>query len=415
MQFPPVAAKIISFILAAIMPFLSTVFGKIGKYTEIPGSSYTAMEKAGGFMAGICHSDPEYQKIKDANIGWVRVDLPFPFDANGELSWSYIYTKNELREYVENGLKVMAVTPNPRVYLEHGIDIRNDEDIPKIQEIALFYLNDYKGIVSAFQIANEMGIDRFTEPFTLEEGAKFIGVQLEVMYPLRGDILIGYNLAGTAIASLPSLMKEYHKYTDYIGADLYFGTFENIFNSIESYPAMLNMLHAVTRKPLIVAEFGYIGCGAPKTEEEKAEMLEKYGVHSEEEAKQDIDAFVSNLPKDLREDFERLYSDKSDEEKWSLLFEGEFANHIYRELPEDIVLTGYPHTPEGQAKFFEDLIPVFKNLDYCLGAFIYSWKDADRCYVCGQTDCPVETGWGLLDREGNEKPAYYAVQKAFAS
>ena len=83
-------------------------------------------------------------------------------------------------------------------------------------------------------------------------------------------------------------MRPYHKYTDYIGVDLYFGTFENVVKSMETYPAVMKMLHAVTGKPIILAEFGYIGCGEPKTPEEKAEILEKYGVHSEEEAKQTL-------------------------------------------------------------------------------------------------------------------------------
>ena len=53
-------------------------------------------------------------------------------------------------------------------------------------------------------------------------------------------------------------------------------------------------------------------------------------------------------------------------------------------------------------------------MDYVCGAVIYCWGDSDACYVCGQADCPVETGWGLVDLNGNPKPAYYAVQKAFS-
>ena len=75
------------------------------------------------------------------------------------------------------------------------------------------------------------------------------------------------------------------------------------------------------------------------------------------------------------------------------------------EMPKDL----------GQAKFYTDLIPRLKSLDFCIGAFIYMWDDSDHCYVCGQKDCPVETGWGIVDGEGNLKPAYYAVQKAFAA
>ncbi|MBQ1996415.1 MAG: hypothetical protein II237_09505, partial [Clostridia bacterium] len=66
------------------------------------------------------------------------------------------------------------------------------------------------------------------------------------------------------------------------------------------------------------------------------------------------------------------------------------------------------------AKFYENLIPKIMAKDYCVGAVIYCWGDSDSCYVCGQKECPVETGWGLVDNDGNPKPAYYAVQKAFS-
>jgi hypothetical protein len=35
------------------------------------------------------------------------------------------------------------------------------------------------------------------------------------------------------------------------------------------------------------------------------------------------------------------------------------------------------------------------------------------CYVCGQADCPTETRWGLVDSNGDPKPAFYAVQAAY--
>jgi hypothetical protein len=51
---------------------------------------------------------------------------------------------------------------------------------------------------------------------------------------------------------------------------------------------------------------------------------------------------------------------------------------------------------------------------YLLGAFIYNYTDSARCYVCGQEDCPIETRWGLTTIDGQEKPAYQAVQQTFA-
>ena len=61
------------------------------------------------------------------------------------------------------------------------------------------------------------------------------------------------------------------------------------------------------------------------------------------------------------------------------------------------------------------LFRIFKRLykRKCLiGAIVYCWQDSGACYVCGQTDCPTETRWGLVDMDGKPKPSYYAVRDA---
>ena len=417
MQVPSSAAKAISILLAILTPMLSLFFGvsEVAMTKQEKAAVVEALDKTDGFMTGVCHPDPAYKQIKKANIGWIREDIPFPLDENGKISPYYKAWKKEMLGYAKRGIKVMAITPYPYKFLEHGMDPRKEEDIPKIQKIARYLLKDLRNVAGAFQITNEMGVDRFTSPLTMEEAAKFIGIQAEAMYPIRGNILIGYNLGGLGVLELPPLMAKYNKYIDYVGIDLYFGCFENIVKSLDTFPALMKYAYTLTHKPIILAEFGYIGLGEPKTPEEKQRILQKrYKVNSEEEARQDINAFIKRMPKDLRDEFRELYSDKSDSEKADLIFKGEYANHIYRELSEGTGLDGYPHTPEGQAKFYTDLIPKLKDLDFCIGAFIYMWHDSERCYVCGQKDCPVETGWGLVDGEGNLKPAYYAVQQAFA-
>jgi len=46
-----------------------------------------------------------------------------------------------------------------------------------------------------------MGIPHFTLPLTMREAARFIGVNLEAMYPHRDGILIGYNSPGPRTSS----------------------------------------------------------------------------------------------------------------------------------------------------------------------------------------------------------------------
>ncbi len=404
--------KVLPIVLSVLTVVLMPIcFEPTAKYDK---ECIETAEKIGGFMKGVCHTEEDYELLKNANIEWTRKDIPFPYNKDGSLSYSYLAFKAEMKRYTDNGIKVFAITPYPEDYIEYGLDPRDEASKEGIQEIARFYIEDLRDIVGAIQVTNEMGIDRFTYPLTLDEAAEFIGIQLEAMYPIRGDIIIGYNLGGLSVVQLPFKMLKWHKYCDYVGVDMYLGSFDNISNELNQYLLILGFVRRITNKPIIMCEFGYIGYGEPKTEEEKTAILQKYGFNSEAEATADIDTFISNLPERIRKEFENYYSDRTAEEKADLLFNGEFSNHIYCELAEGVKLNGYDHTPEGQGKFFEDLIPRMMDLPYVVGAVIYCWEDSDKCYVCGQSDCPVETGWGLVDGQGNPKPAYYAVQKAFA-
>ena len=82
-------------------------------------------------------------------------------------------------------------------------------------------------------------------------------------------------------------------------------------------------------------------------------------------------------------------------------------------LPRITVIPGMPHTPEGQAKFFRKVIRRFYKLPFVCGAIIYCYSDFQFCGYCGQTDCPTETMWGLVDVNKKPKPSYYAVRDAF--
>ncbi len=404
--------RIVAFLLAIITPLISMIFSD--PFACRDSEVIAAKESVGGFMKGVCHLDPNYELIKQANVEWFRTDIPFPYNSDGSISNEYLEFKEYIKGYTDNGIKIFAVTPFPCDYINYGLDPRDSRNREAIQEIAKFFVEDLRDLVSAFQITNEMGIDRFTLPLTLDEAAEFIGMQLEAMYPIRENIIIGYNLGGVAILTLPQKMQAYHQYCDYVGIDMYLGCFESVAKNINQYTTILNFIRKITKKPILLCEFGYIGYGEAKTEEEKNEILRQYGFENQESAMANIDEFINNLPTSLKNEINKNYSDLSEEEKAELVFTSEYLNHIYCELPEDYGLYAYEHTPEGQAKFYENLIPKIMELDYVIGAFVYCWSDSGRCYVCGQEKCPVETGWGLVDGSGNPKPAYYAVQKAFA-
>ena len=322
---PTFIMSILGFILAVLTPFANILLTD----PSVPFDDNIAIaeEKVDGFIKGICHTHNEYDLINEANIEWIREDMPMPFLADGTPDPSYLRWKEEMKEYLDNGIRVMGITPYPDEYIEIGLDPRIPENEAKIKEIAKFYITDLRGMVDVFQITNEMGVDRFTYPLTMEEAARFIGIQLEAMNPIKGDVLIGYNLCAQALLNLPGLMKPYHQYCDYVGVDLYLGSFENILKNINQYTFALKYVRRVTGKPVILCEFGYIGLGEPKTAAEKKAVLESYGYSSEKEAAADVDNFISKLPKDIREEFELQYADETDEYKADLLFKGEYKNH----------------------------------------------------------------------------------------
>jgi hypothetical protein len=163
---------------------------------------------------------------------------------------------------------------------------------------------------------------------------------------------------------------------------------------MEMHSLNMQLLYALVRKPIILQEFGYIGGGEPKTPEQKLEIIQGYGFASEQEARENVDVFIERLPALFR--YHILTGHPNPEDWERAVFEEVAAMHLYRELPAYNVIPGYPHTPEGQAAFYTDVLPMLRELDFLAGVFIYCYADSDMCYFCGQHDCPVETKWGLV-------------------
>ena len=191
------------------------------------------LEKTDGFVKGVCHPNENYEQIKECNIEWMRFDLTsLPYDDEGKPTPGYLAFKERAKSYADRGFKVMCITPYPDKYIEAGYDPRTDKGKEMVKETARFIAEDLQGIVAAFQITNEMGIEHFTLPLTLEEAAEYTGIQLEAMKDVKGNIVTGFNLAGTTMYNFSTLMKPWLEYCDYIGIDIYLGCFEPVFKEL---------------------------------------------------------------------------------------------------------------------------------------------------------------------------------------
>ncbi|MBR6780188.1 MAG: hypothetical protein IKM24_04140 [Clostridia bacterium] len=369
------------------------------------------LRKTLGFIRGVCHAPEKFEQVKQANIEWVRMDIPYPFDENGNLRDRYISFKDSVIRFHNNGIKIMAITYYPAECIKYGADIRTEAGEQTLRNTTRYIIEDLKPYIGGIQVANEMGMPHFTVPLTMQEAVRFIGVQLEELHPLRDGVIIGYNSAGPQI-DLHLPMKKYHKFCDYVGLDMYLGCFFNLPGFIFLFEVMARFLWAFTGKPILMQEFGYMGGGAPKSKSEKKAILQSYGFESEKEATTDIERFVDNLSEHFSGHIKRAC--QNDPNKYaSLLFKGDMKNHLYKELPHITKIPGIDHTPEGQAKFFKKVIKLFYDLDFVAGTFIYCYSDYGKCGYCGQEDCPTETRWGLVDQNGNPKPAYYAVKEIY--
>ena len=404
-------AFIVSMLTAAAKHIPAHLTASYFKKKSSPGVE-ESRRRAGGFLKGVCHPSENYGQVRGAGFEWIRKDIPFPFDRDGNVRQRYLDWKVEMRRYQENGLRVLAVSPFPQHFFDDGgIDPRLPENEARIREVAAFMAEDLQGTVGAIQVSNEMGVPRFTKPMeTMEQGARFLGIQLEAMHPLRGGLLIGYNAVMTQ-ADLHEKMRPWHKYCDYVGVDIYIGCFAPVGNWMVMFDVMLRYTWSMTGRPLIITEFGYISGGAPKTKAEKSAILQRYGVSSEKEARRKIEMVMENIQKANPKMWEYVTKHASGGCA-DFLFKLDFCNHFYSELPRTTVIRKYPHTAEGQAGFYRDIFPRLAKLPFVIGAFVYCWKDSERCYVCNQEDCPTETRWGLVDTRDREKPGYYAVRDA---
>jgi hypothetical protein len=70
------------------------------------------------------------------------------------------------------------------------------------------------------------------------------------------------------------------------------------------------------------------------------------------------------------------------------------------------------HSPQEQAVYIRECLKVFAEHPKVIGNFFFRWSDTATCWQCGQSDCPAECAWGIVDVKGKPKPGYYALKDA---
>jgi hypothetical protein len=49
----------------------------------------TMAMRSKGFICGVCHPNENFAQLKEANIGWIRFDIPYPYEKDGSISAHY--------------------------------------------------------------------------------------------------------------------------------------------------------------------------------------------------------------------------------------------------------------------------------------------------------------------------------------
>ncbi len=330
------------------------------------------------FMLGVAARLPELTErdlflMKEAGIGWLRCgDVHFDAEAfhKGELQGpAFQAAKKRAEHFRAEGFQIMGLTPTPRDLGQRIGAQGSPEYFDNYRRICAFIAEEFRDSIGWWQVGNELDIWIFRETLSLEQSAYFlqqgilgvkegapdckVGINITLFPSLPGEV-DGNTEAHEGVVLAEAIYGDPDVPVDYAGLDSYPGTWRR--GGPESWDEYLEGFYALTRKPIVVQEFGYSGAGEMMTPAEAAS-----GIYP------------------------------CEAKKWRFGWGG-------------------GHSPETQSEYIQEAFKIFASKPYVLGATYYNWRDALKCWQCLEPDCPAETAWGLLDREGNPKVSYRAFK-----
>ena len=351
-------------------------------------------------MKGLCHGgDADPKILKETGFNWLRLDIRNPFNTDGNF-------KERLIGLRESGFKIMMLTPNPAAYVKLGIDPSTAEGLSRVEDETAKIAEDMAELVDGWQIANEMNVYFFRAPLNFDQSIDFIAAGLRGVKKVDKDILLGFNMSEFSESSeymTRKLLKQKHLF-NYLGYDGYYGTW--IKGTPQDYIDTLDRIYDITGLPVIIQEFGFASDGDIIQPGDYDRYVQTLGFKNLRDAGARCEEFLELIPKQMSEMVKTSPAEDRPDNIWLL------ESHLVKKWSGGS--SDLPHTPVGQAKFYEELLPMLAKHEHLLGAFIFSWQDEKKCFFCHEEDCPCETAWGLNDNQGNPKPAYQVVKKCFS-
>lgn len=354
------------------------------------------MEKTGGLMAGICHPRGEKDGLLEAGLTWIRFDVPYPFNADGSFTQAFLDYKTTCEEYLARGIRTIAVTLYPASFIAAGIDPRTPEGLAETEAVCKRMAEELAHCVDCWQICNEMWVVHFRKPLTEEESVDYLIACTKGVRAGDPDGIIGNNSW-----YLPEL-EEAAGRSDYIGLDSYTGTWadgepDDVLKNVQ------NLYLSSNRTPVILMECGFNSSGdiAEDMDAEIDAYLKSLGFNGRLDAANRLDEFIATLP----EVVQWVVNNASPEDRESAAFG--YWTHLLKKWSAK---SDIPHTDEGQAEYYRQLLPQVLHSPFLAGSVFYCWQDSAICGNCGSADCPCETTWGITRVDGTRKPAYDVIR-----
>lgn len=313
------------------------------------------------------NNDKAFDMMRLAGINMIRSGAPgydiSRFIQGEPQSDSLEEIKKRLRVVKERGFDLMGITPNPKDFPSSAGEPGTKTFLNNYTRICRDIGKQFSGLINYWQVANELDLPIFRGSMTVEQAADLLEAGISGLQQVSSDFKIGINITLFPMAPkeedgeflLKRLYRERKLNLAYAGLDSYPGTW--IKGGAESFDYFLDKFHELSGKPVIIQEFGYSSVG---------ELM------SAEEIKSGI------YPCKIR--------------KWRFVWKKE-------------------HSRQEQADFIEECFKIFFKKDYLLGVIYFRWDDQERCWQCNRSDCPCETGWGLVDLNGDPKPSYHSFKK----
>jgi len=330
-------------------------------------------------MLGItpAHNSPDFALMRELGIKWVRQGYPFPFaDESGTLSESFLAADREIEKFRAEGFEILCSFTGPgsmRYVASEGktayyratpayLGDPSEERYHKLLFEAAKFVGEYtKGRITWWQIANEPDIDIFYGPLSEPENINYLLNAARGILASNPAAQCGINL-GYINDYARMLIREIYNIPDspfaYLGIDGYMGSWQD--GGPQSWVDYIEEVAALQKTPIIINEWGY----------SSLQSGEKYtDIERENHYNQPV-----------------CYN-----KEWGTSW-------------------GSGHTPEEQARYISECLPIFAEHPAVIGNFFFRWSDTDACWQCGEADCPAECAWGCVDVQQKPKPAYYALK-----